>query len=309
MRKTPDLVEELKKEFPQLKTNFPLAKISFLRIGGRADFYLEVSQREELIKAVKFARLLCVPHLIIGGASNVLFSDEGFRGWVIKNSYQHLELFGENKVWAGSGVPLLALIKQLAEFNLGGLEFLAGIPGTLGGAVVNNAGAFSREIKEVVEGVRVLDEEGKEQFWSRAELRFGYRTSCFKHLPSKSNFLKYPVILEVLLTLVPKSREEVLRLINSYIGIRTKKQPQEPSLGCVFKNPENQPAGMLLDKAGLKGKRKGRIKISEKHANFFVNLGRGKAQDYLALIQEAKQAVKEKFGILLEEEIEIIPPQ
>ncbi len=315
----------LEEKLGSVEVDFPLSKLSFVRLGGRAKYLFRARDKRSLVQAILLARQLNLPHLVVGGASNILFADEGFEGLVIVNQYSRLHpkeavRVAQGTALAPSGIHLLVLVKELAQSDLGGLEFLATIPGTLGGAVVGNAGAFSREVKDVLRGVNVLNEEGKEEFWPKRKLDLGYRRSILKGRPKKSNFLCYPVVLEVQLELVPRSKTEVNRLVQSHFLIRQKKQPHQPSLGCVFRNPKAPPslqnlakdgrisAGYLIDRVGLKGKRRGGIQISEIHANFFINVGRGKAKDYLSLMEETREKVNDVFGILLEEEIEVVPP-
>ncbi|MCD6195091.1 UDP-N-acetylmuramate dehydrogenase [bacterium] len=312
----------LKQKLGPIERGFPLKKLSFVRLGGRARYLFKAFNKKQLIKAVKIARSLNLPHVVVGSASNILFLDEGFSGLVIVNRYNRLSSeeavrVSENEVLAPSGITLLSLVKELAQRNKGGLEFLATIPGTLAGAVVNNAGAFSKEIKDVLLGINVLDKKGNESYWSQEKLALNYRSSALKGAGKRSGFLSYPVVLNVRLKIEPKQMVEVKRMIQSHFLIRQKSQPRLPSLGCVFKNPlapagfkgpkrEGRiSAGFLLDSAGLKGQRLGRIQISEIHANFFVNLGGGKSKDYLLLAERAKEAVRKKFAIMLEEEIEV----
>jgi len=327
--------EILEKELGKIQTNFPLKQISYIRIGGPAQYFFEAKNKKDLISAIKIARKIKMPHLVIGRASNILFQDKGFKGLIIKNNYSRLsneeaiQVFGKEAI-APSGIQLLVLIKELAQKGLGGIEFLSGIPGTLAGAVIGNSGANALEIKDFVLGVNILDEKGEIKFLPQGDLGFEYRRSIFKGLAFKSHYLNYPIILEVHLKVIPKAPQEIMNLIRSLIGIRQKKIPQEPSLGCVFKNPlysefkkeinlgsgigrgssrGEVSAGYLIDRAGLKGTRQGKIQISQKHANIFVNLGQGRAKDYLELIKQTKEEIKRKFGIILKEEIEIIEDQ
>lgn len=321
----------LKEKLKDIKADFRLDQISYLKIGGRAKYFFEAKNKSDLIKAVLLARKLNLPHLVVGNCSNILFLDSGFLGLIIKNNYMRLNggaiQILENEVTAPSGMPLLSLVKEAGWKNLGGIEFLATIPGTVGGAVVNSAEAFSKKIKDYLISVNVLNEQGQEEFIKTEKLGLKYRGSIFKGKAKQSQYLNYPLILEAKFSLKKRSIQEVERLIQSLALIRAKSQPREPSLGCIFKNPAYRQAGpicpkredlqkisknnrisagFLIDQAGLKGKRKGKIKISNLHANFFLNLDKGKSKDYLDLIMEAKEKVREKFDIMLEEEIEII---
>jgi len=313
----------LKEKFPSIIFNAPLTEISYAKIGGLARYYLEVYTKEDLIRAIKIARKMLIPHLIVGSASNLLFLDEGFNGLVIKNKYTSKEaiIINKNEVVAPSGISLLVLIKELAQHGLGGIEFLAPIPGTLGGAMVNNAGANGKEMKDVLIGANILDFNGEVKFIEAKKLGLSYRISKLKGLAKKRNYLKYPVILEVKLRLQPRGKEEVDRLVQSLFLRRSKSQAKGLSLGCVFRNPKidfdqdfpgeainlgRVSVGYLLDSLNFKNKRRGKIKISPEHANIFINLGNGKAQDFCWLIADAKKSVKEKYNLDLKEEIEIV---
>lgn len=314
----------LKQELGEISSDVSLAKISYLKIGGLAQYYFEAKSKEDLIKAVKQARKLNLPHLVIGSSSNLLFSDAGFRGLIIKNNYATKDAISINslEVIAPSGILLLVLIKELGQRGLGGIEFLAPIPGTLGGAVVNNAEANKKEIKDFLLGVNVLDFNGEVKFVKAQDLGLKYRNSKLKGLAKSRNYLKYPVVLEAKLKLVMRSKEAVERLVQSVFLARQKSQPKGLSLGCTFKNPKIEfdkyefpnkvinngrvSCGYLLDQLGLKGKRIGKMKISPMHANFFINLGGAKSDQYLKLIEVAKQKAKKQYDIDLKEEIEIV---
>jgi UDP-N-acetylmuramate dehydrogenase len=335
-----ETLEFLKKEFSDIVSDLPLAKISYIKIGGNARYYLEVHTKNDLIKAVKLAREAKISHLVVGATSNLLFSDQGFNGLIIKNNYASKDAISVNstEVIAPTGINLLVLVKELAQKGLGGIEFLAPIPGTLGGAVVNNAGANGKEMKEILIGANVLDFNGEVKFISTDKLGLNYRSSKLKGLAKKRQYLKYPVILEAKIKLISRSKEEVDRLVQSLVLRRAKSQVKGLNLGCVFKNPKmtqqchpedagrhegsgpidkyhfpdkainlnRVSCGYLLEQLNLKNKKCGRIQISPVHANIFVNLGGGKARDFQKLIAEAKIKVKEKFDLDLQEEIEIV---
>jgi UDP-N-acetylmuramate dehydrogenase len=315
----------LKEKLGEVESDVSLADNSYLRIGGQANYYFVTKTKKELMAAVLLVRQLNLPHLVVGATSNLLFSDAGFNGLIIKNNYSAKDAISINglEVIAPSGISLLVLIKELAQAGLGGMEFLAPIPGTLGGAVVNGVEANKKEIKDFLLGVNILDFDGQVKFVEADKLGLKYRNSKLKGLAKKRNYLKYPVVLEAKLKLIPRSKEEVDRLVQSVFLRRQKSQPKGLSLGCTFRNPKiavdqvdfpdeainagRVSCGYLLDKKlGLKGLRLGKMQISRDHANFFINLGGAKASQYLALIKEAKEKAKEKFGIELKEEIEII---
>ena len=328
----------LKEKLGEVLCDVPLNRISYLKIGGNAQYYFEAKNKDDLIKAVKLARELSLAHLIIGSSSNLLFLDGGFTGLIIKNNYTAKDAITINgmEVIAPSGISLLVLIKELAQRGLGGIEFLAPIPGTLGGAVVNSVEAHKKEIKDYLAGINILDFDGEVKFIEAEKLGLKYRNSKLKGLAKKRNYLKYPVILEAKLKLMPRTKEEVERLVQSVFLMRSKSQPKGLSLGCTFRNPkmtqqchpEAEPrgsgpldqynfpqnvingnrvsVGYLLDQLQLKGKRIGKMQISKEHANFFINLGGAKASHYLNLIEEAKGKVKEKYNLNLKEEIEVV---
>jgi len=270
-----------------------LAKYTTFKIGGPADFFVEVEKEEELVKLLKLLRELNLPYFILGGGSNLLVADEGFRGIVIKIANCELRITN-CKIIAGAGVSLGKLVELSAENSLTGLEFAAGIPGTVGGAVRGNAGAWGEAIGDKVKRVKVLTPQGEIKWIDASDCQFSYRQSRFKKTKE--------IIWEVELELEKGDRKEIKEKIEENLAKRAS-QPKEPSAGCIFVNPKPFPAGELIDKCGLKGKRIGDAQISPKHANFIVNLGNAKAADVIRLIKLIKEKVKEKFGINLEEEV------
>jgi UDP-N-acetylmuramate dehydrogenase len=197
----------------------------------------------------------------------------------------------------GAGMMINDLISEMARLGLTGLEFMVGIPGTIGGSVRGNAGAWQKTISELVDGVKVLDQDGQVAWLDKRDCRFDYRQSRFKK--------NQEIILEVKLKLKKGDRKKMVKLLREYREKRAE-QPQEPSAGCAFVNPKPQAAGALIEKCGLKGKRVGDAQISPQHANFIINLGGAKAKDIYTLIQSAKKAVKQKFGVELKEEIQLV---
>lgn len=291
-----------------LRFDVPLSRYSTIQIGGNARFFAEPSTLEELQKVLHFAREERAPVLGIGKGSNVLFPDEGYSGLVI--TFIHYEpskilCDRENQtVTASAGVSLYRLALATQNAGLGGAEFLSHIPGTLGGALMMNAG-FSRspekkmEIGEIVEEVTALTPEGEVRTLGRGELRFGYRKSS----------LEGQMILAGRLKLRPSATGEVRAEIQESFGYRNRVQDlRYPSLGSVFKNQgaSQGSSGQLIEKAGLKGRQIGGAKFSDKHANFIINVGGARAADVLELIKLAQEKVREKFGVPLEPEIRII---
>jgi len=288
-----DYLESIKKLGLAVKTNEPLASHTTFKIGGPADFFVEVEEEEKLLKLIKLLKELKLPYFILGGGSNLLVADEGFRGVVVKIANCELRI-ANFKIIAGAGVSLGRLVELAAKNSLTGLEFAAGIPGTVGGAVRGNAGAWGQAIGDRVKRVKVLTPQGEIKWIGASDCHFSYRQSRFKKTKE--------IILEVELELEKGNKKEIQEKISQNLAKRAT-QPKEPSAGCIFVNPKPLVAGELIDKCGLKGKRIGDAQISPKHANFIVNLGKAKAADVNKLIKLIKEKVKEKFGVELEEEI------
>lgn len=285
--------DELTKKLPGLKKNVSLARFTTFRIGGPADYFFEANTAAELVEAVKVARELKIPYFILAGGSNLLVSDFGFRGLVIKIRNDNLSVAG-TKIVAGAGVKLAELVGLAASQCLTGMEFAAGIPGTVGGAVYGNAGAWRKNIGLRVKRVLILSKDDRVKWISRRSCCFTYRWSEFKENGA--------VILEVELSLKKGDKAEISRKMGEYLEKRNK-QPKEPSAGSIFINPKPQPAGWLIQESGLKGKTEGSAQISDKHANFIINRGGAKAAEVIRLIDLAKSAVKKEFGVELKEEI------
>jgi len=291
------------------------------KIGGPARYFFVAKNKEDLKNAILWAKKKRLPFFILGVGSNVLFSDKGFNGLVIKLQNTQYEI-RNTKVVAEAGVPLQKLVLETAKKGVSGLENLAGILGTLGGAIWGNAGAFGREIGDLVEEVKVLDAGSSKlevKKLRNKDCKFGYRDSIFKR---KKNW----IILEATLRLKKGKKKEIEEKIKEFLRLRKEKQPLEfPSAGSVFKNVPIEkvpkeirekfkekikngflPAGVLIEAVGLKGFQIGGAKISEKHANFIVNVGKAKASDVKELIEKIKKEVKKKFKIQLEEEIKLV---
>ncbi len=282
------------------KKNISLAPYTTFKIGGMAKYFCEARNSEDVIAAVARAKKENLPFFILGAGSNILVSDKGFEGLIIKIQNTRYKI-RDTKIVADAGVLLSELVSKSAEAGLTGTEWAAGIPGTVGGAVRGNAGAFGISMSNIVREVKVLNiGTSQVQIFKNKDCKFGYRDSIFK----KNKNL---IILSTELELRKGDREKSEKLIKDYLKQRKEKQPMEhPSAGSIFKNPEGQSAGYLIEQCGLKGKIVGGAMISEKHANFIVNLGNAKAKDVKKLIDLCKEKVKEKFGIKLEEEIEYL---
>jgi UDP-N-acetylmuramate dehydrogenase len=280
----------------------PMVPYTTFRIGGEADALCFAESLAELQQLLFYLIQENIPFLVVGKGSNLLIKNGGFKGVLIimRGELATIETDEENTpgVTAGGGLGLSDLVAYCSQKGLGGLEFLAGIPGTVGGAVVMNAGAFGEEVEGVVESIQVLTPQGKLTTKYRSELVFSYRNLS---LPEKS------IIVRARFRCAEKSREMVSRKVKDYLKRRKATQPLEyPSAGSIFKNPSNDYAGRLIEEAGLKGKKIGGAMISPKHANYIVNTGEAKADDVLTLMGLARQKVREDTGIELETEIRII---
>lgn len=282
----------------EIKTGIKLADLTSFKIGGKAKFFFEPKDLESLQEALASAKKAKVKVFILGAGSNILAGDSGVDGMVIKLSgrdFKGLDNQG-TCITAGSGLKLNQLILFARAKGLSGLEFLAGIPGTLGGALAGNAGAWGKSIGERVKEVSVLDYNGRPKLLAGRNLRFAYR---------KSNLNKY-VILSAKLKLHAADKDKIAIKIKEYLLRRGKTQGNSlPNAGCVFKNPAKNPAGLLIDACGLKGKRKGGALISSIHANFILNASKAKSSDVLSLMDLMRKKVKERFKINLQPEIKI----
>lgn len=277
--------------------NVTLRDRTTFKIGGPARYFAEIKSEEDLLVVLNGAREADYPVFILGGGSNLLVSDKGFPGLVLHMAIDSVD-WRDNRVEVGSGVALSWLVKESARRGLSGLEPEVAIPGTVGGAVCGNAGAPEKSIGQLVEEVRFFDRE-KFEFGSLPgrDCRFDYRSSLFRRNP---RFIITSVVLEG-----SYEKKEIIReRLHETAFQKARAQPREhPSAGCVFCNPSGQSAGALIDRVGLKGRRIGEAQISEKHANFIVNLGRAKSVEVAELIELARHRVQEEFGVSLEEEI------
>lgn len=313
--------QKLKRKFPTLKQNIPFSELTTLEIGGPAKAFFEAKTEDELIEVVKFSKKHSLPFLIIGGGSNLLVSDQGFEGLVIKNSISGIEKQG-NKLIVKGGTILQKLVDFSIENNLAGLQRLTGIPGTVAGAVYGNAGAYGGSISEYLTEVLAFDGE-KQVKLNQDQCQFKYRDSIFK----KNHW----TILEISFELISGRKETLEEETKEVIAKRLIKYP--PGLKCpgsFFKNivasdlpkevlakiSEDKimygkiPAGALLEEVGAKGDQLGQIKIASNHGNTFINLGGGNALDFYNLAKKYAKKVKEKFRITLEPEVQLInlPP-
>lgn len=275
----------------------PLCSHTTFRVGGKADAFLSVRNEEQLKKAVLLCKEYGVPFLILGNGSNLLVSDDGYRGMVILIGKDMSDILVDgNRITALAGATLGSVAQTAAKNSLGGMEFASGIPGTIGGAVVMNAGAYDGEMKMVVEEVRVMSQEGDIFTLANEELDFSYRNSRVKK--------ERLIVLAVTLLLSPNNQEAIYEKMNDFAARRREKQPLEyPSAGSTFKRPEGMFAGKLIMDAGLRGYSVGDAQVSEKHCGFVINKGNASAKDIHRLIYDVQEKVKESFGVILEPEV------
>lgn len=289
----------------KIQKDILLKNYTTFRIGGPARYFCTVKNKEELIGAVAFAKKENLPFFILGGGSNLLVSDRGYNGLIIKILNTKYKILN-TKILVGAGVSLAKLVSITANAGLSGMEWTSGIPGaTIGGAIRGNAGAFDFEMKDIVDKVEALDTSDlKFRIFQNKDCRFGYRESIFK---KDSNLIIWSCELEFKKPFdTAQGKEKIREKIKEILNYRKEKHPKFPSAGSIFKNFENMRARDLIEKAGLKGKTIGGAQISEQHANFIINTGGAKARDVLALINLAKKEVKNKFGIKIEEEVQIL---
>jgi UDP-N-acetylmuramate dehydrogenase len=291
-----ELRETLRRELPGLEEAVPLAPLCTYGVGGPAEYLYRAAKTEALVRAVGVARDLAVPLTVLGLMTNVLVADAGLPGLVVLARNEAQRLDGE-VLTVGAGAELPALVAGLAEGGWAGLEYAGNIPGSVGGAVVGNAGAYGRSVGDVLVTTRLLD-DGRIRDAGPEELAFGYRTSLLKRR-------RDVVVLEATFALTHGDRTELLAEIARDAELRRTKHPLEyGSCGSYFKNPSRElPAAKLIEEAGLKGLTVGRAQVSMKHANFLVALPGAKATDVLALSGEVRRRVLEHSGVELAEEV------
>lgn len=303
MAKT-SLAEELKL-IPGLKVKIaePLVRYTSIKIGGPADYFLEVENRAALTQILRLLDRYGISFCLLGKGSNVLVSDLGVRGAVLRlgGEFKQIEWQEEDRevlATVGAAYPVTQLVREAARRGYSGLEFAEGIPGNVGGALVMNAGAYGSEMEKIVDRVEGVTRYGEPVSFSKEEMVFSYRDS---HLPSGT------VVTQVRMRLTKEKAEEVGLRVRELVTRRKKSQPSGyPNSGSMFRNPPGDFAGRLIEGAGLKGRRIGRAEVSERHANFIVNLGGAKAEEVRTLMEIARAEVKKKFGIELEPEVRLL---
>ncbi|MCL2579189.1 MAG: UDP-N-acetylmuramate dehydrogenase [Oscillospiraceae bacterium] len=279
----------------------PLSEWSSFRIGGPADLFIAPKSEEEAAKALCYAGAHGIPLVVLGKGSNVLFSDAGYRGAVLHlgAGFDNIRRVGENEIYCEAGAGLGDLAVFAAECGLTGLEFAYGIPGSVGGGVYMNAGAFGSEVKNVIVSARYLSADGVRKELGVDEMNLSYRHSAFMEMDG--------VITGAAFKLAQGDPEEIKARMGDYLGRRESKQPLEyPSAGSTFKRPAGNFASALIDQCGLKGLAVGGAAVSEKHAGFVINTGDASCRDVLALIGKVKEEVFRQTGYRLEPEVRVI---
>ena len=305
---TDTVTEHFKAAFGEaFKLNQPLAKYTTARVGGCAELFVTVRSAEQLQKAVELAYENDIPYVILGGGSNVLVSDEGATGLVILNRARHISFRNSGfriicRVESGANISSLA--RQCISKGLAGLEWAVSVPGTVGGATVNNSGAHGADMNSNLVSAVVWDPGVGVRVMSNADMGYAYRTSVLKqeHRSDRPNRVVLSVDLEV--------KSETVSILEAraeaFITHRKQTQPGGATMGSMFKNPKHFYAGYLIEAAGLKGHRIGGVQVSEKHANFFINNEDASAEDIRALLAEVYNQVREQFNVELEPEVELI---
>lgn len=279
----------------------PLSRHTTFKIGGVADTYVKVTSLSKLSTILKECRESDIDYMIIGNGSNILASDDGYRGVVIRldGDFRKIALVDDDTIYCGAGATLAALCKFALNNGLSGLEFAWGIPGSVGGAVFMNAGAYGGEMKDVVYSVNHLTKNGEPGRTEKDDLQFGYRASVYRQ--------NNAIITGATLKLRKDNPEDIRARMDDYLGRRSSKQPLEyPSAGSVFKRPEGAYAGALIEQCGLKGHSHGGAQVSEKHAGFIINKANANANDVKSLIREVQTKVYDETGYNLECELIIL---
>ncbi len=323
-----EMTRALRERFGErVRFNEPLARHGTFGVGGPADAWLAVSSEGDLIDLVTLAARERWPLMLVGNGTNLLYTDAGVRGIVVQNALSQWKLAdlgdGSAQLVGGAGVNLPKLVNDLAAQGWAGLEWGAGVPGSLGGAVISNAGAHGTSLSDTLQSVRILDARDPEagaqvRDYPLAELQMAYRDSRFRSrrrvefdsegrpIPPPRGLIEPAEIVTSVTCRLRREAPEILKgRVARYKQHRKETQPPQASAGSVFKNPPGDFSGRLIEAAGLKGKQIGKAQLSPRHANFIVNLGGARAADILALIALARATVRERFGVELELEIEL----
>jgi UDP-N-acetylmuramate dehydrogenase len=291
----------------------PLAALTTMKVGGPAEYLAAVATEEQLLALVRWSRSVELPYFVLGGGSNILISDAGIRGLVIHNRCRRVRIeTGSGKevdalLSAESGAAMAGVARRSIQEGWAGLEWAVSVPGTVGGAVVGNAGAHGGEVKDNLAYARLLDEQGKISDERVGDLSYAYRDSRLKRrLPLRAAF--NPVVLSAAFRLTPGDRAVLRARAEQFLAHRRRTQPVAPSLGSTFVNPPDDFAGRLIEEAGLKGMRVGGVEVSTLHANFIINrggVGHATAADVMRLIELIRARVLQQFGVQLEPEVQL----
>jgi len=300
----PGLLDQLR-DLAEVRLDEPLARHVTFGVGGPADVYLIAETEDQLRLAYSLAKEAGEPVFIFGSGSNLLVGDGGVRGLTIENRTSYVEGPSQNgagfKARAASGVSFATLARRLSASGYAGIEWACGIPGSLGGAVVSNAGAYEWSLKDVLKSARLGDEHGNVIEVSPAELDLGYRNSAFTR-----GAIRNRVVLSADLRLQRGDAKALAARLREFDEQRRAAQPPGRNCGSVFKNPPDNPSWWYIEQAGLRGHRIGNAQFSEKHANFILNLGGARAADIVALMELARARVREQFGVELEPEVAMV---
>ncbi len=301
-----------------IRRNVLLAPLTTMKVGGAADFFVTVTTTDQLLKLVRWARRIELPYFLLGGGSNILISDRGIRGLVIENRCRQVRVdeapccvFPQDDrpyLMAESGAAMAGAARIAVRAGLTGLEWAVSVPGTVGGAVVGNAGAHGGEIKDTLEYAMLIGSEGDVQEYKVADFTYAYRDSRLKRLkPLVADFK--PVLLSANFRLERGDNEAIRERAERFLQHRRRTQPVAPSLGSTFVNPPGEFAGRLIEAAGLKGYRSGGVEVSTQHANFIVNpggVGHATAEDVMRLIGHIQEQVATICGVALEQEVQLV---
>lgn len=296
------MINDLRQQLPLdiLRENEPMQNHTSFKIGGPADLMVIPRNIEEIKIVVSYCKQHTIPLLVIGRGSNLLVRDKGIRGVVMKLGYnfQAFHLEGE-QIWAQAGISLAELAHNAAAASLRGLEFAEGIPGSLGGAVVMNAGAYGGEMKDVIIEVQAISATGEIRLFKGSEMEYSYRHSVFQESPY--------FVLAARMQLETGDKDGIYARIQEYASRRREKQPlEQPSAGSTFRRPDGFYVGPMIEELGLKGYQLGGAQISDKHAGFIINRDKASAADVLALIALVQTRVREKFGVALQPEVRVV---
>ena len=284
-----------------MERNYPLRLLTTWKIGGPGEYVYWPEDWRQVVNLWRSAKEEGMPLWLIGRGSNLLIGDEGLPGITVVTTALRRIVWDNYSVRVEAGYPLAQLAQEAAERSLSGLEFARGIPGTVGGAIVMNAGAHGADISARIQSIKAIWQDGEVLMLNRPELHFAYRDSSLK---GKAWVLEAELLLE------PGDKDRILSLMKDNLAKRKENQPLDlPNAGSVFRNPPGDSAGRLIEAAGWKGKRVGGAEVSTKHANFIVNKGNATAKDVLTLIEMVQKDIKEKFGIELVPEIHILAPR